>query len=176
MKPSTPYPALIPIINQTLFGYADIDEYFMKNEKLIFSNFFTSYHKQFLEDPAEDKHEWLLTVLFEYCEETTYDNREALVKIMMDNEFMTRNIILMSSLKVGQSIDFDQAFEDFNLETIKFLDKGILTPEIGIFFALHFRNFEDIELKEYSDYELDKTEYNRLISQYLKRQTNFKFT
>lgn len=176
MKTTNPYLGLIPIINQTLFGYGDIDDYFMKNEKLIFSNFFVNYHAKFLEDPTEDKHEWLLMVLFEYCEETAFSEREDIVKVILDNDTITQNIILMSSLKEGQPIDFEQAVDDFNKGMIKFIDRGKLSPEMGMFFVLHFRNFEDIKPSEFVNYELTKTEYNNLISQYLKKQTNFKFT
>lgn len=112
-------------------------------------------------------------VLFEYCEETTFLQREDIVKVIMDNETLTQNIILMSSLKEDQPIDFEQAFDDFNKGLIKFIDKGKLSPEMGIFFVLHFRNFEDIKRSELYD-EFSKEEYDILISQYLQRQTNFK--
>src|SRR5690606_8478326 len=150
--------------------------YFRKEKKLIFSNLFINYHAQFIDDPKEDKHEWLLMVLFEYCQEAIPSVRKDIVDVIMENEAIVQNIIFMSSLIKGKHLDMNQCSDDFLLGLKKFLDSGKLSPEIGHFFLLHFRNFEDIKPSEYINYELDKSEYDNLVSQYLKKQTNFKFT
>lgn len=176
MKTHNYYLALKPIIDQTLFGRADIDDYFNKEKKLIFSNLFINYHAQFIDDPMEDKHEWLLMVLFEYFQEASPSVRKDIVDVIMDNELIVQSIIFMFSLNEVKQLDMEQCSDDFILGLKKFLDDGKLSPEMGHFFLLHFRNFEDIKPSEHVNSEIDKSEYNKLISQYLKKQTNFKFT
>src|SRR5690606_5983484 len=127
-------------------------------------------------DPSEDKHEWLLMVLFEYCQDSSPSVRKEIVDVIMDNEEIVQNIIFMSSLTIGKHLEMNQCSDDFSSGLKKFLDDGKLSLEIGTFFLLHFRNFEDIKPSEFVNYELDKSEYDSLISQYLKKQTNFKFT
>lgn len=170
------YLALKPIINQTLFDLTNVDDYFKKEEKLIFSNLFVGCHAQFLDDPTEDQHELLLMTLVEYCQEADSSVRKDIVEVILDNDAIVQTIVFMSALNDGKHLDMNRCFEEFILELKAFLDGGDLTPKMGHFFLLHFRNFEDIRPSDYVNYELDRTQYNKLISQYLSRQTNFKFT
>lgn len=176
MKKPNPYLALIPIIDQTLFGIGNVDEYFKTNDKLIFSNFFINYQAQFQDDPNEHQHDWLLMVLFEYCQEASSSERKAIVDVVMDNELIVQHIIFINSLRDGRRLTTDQCSVNFHTGLKKFLDGGNLTHEMGGFFLYHFRNFEDINAKKGMTAEFNKSEYKKLISKYLKRQTDFSFT
>lgn len=176
MKRLNPYLALIPIIDQALFGFGNVEEYFKTNDKLIFSNFFINYQAQFQADPTEHQHDWLLIVLFEYCQAASSAERKAIVDVVLDNELIVQHIIFITSLRDGRRLSVDQCSINFHSGLKKFLDGGNLTPEMGGFFLYHFRNFEDINVKEGMTAEFNKSDYKKLISRYLKRQTDFSFT
>lgn len=115
-------------------------------------------------------------VLFEYCQEASSSERKAIVDVVMDNELIVQHIIFINSLRDGRRLTTDQCSVNFHTGLKKFLDGGNLTHEMGGFFLYHFRNFEDINAKKGMTAEFNKSEYKKLISKYLKRQTDFSFT
>lgn len=180
MKIPKHYLAIKPILDLTLFNIKVTDDYFKNNKKLIFSNLFAGYHKQFLANSIDDKHELLLMILFEHCAETSLSERKEIVDVIMENDIISKTIIFMSGLQDMSELeeegnfDADQNTSKFILGLRKFIDDKVVNPQIGMFFVLFFNNFADINLGVNIGYELDKKEYTDLISRYLKLQTDFK--
>lgn len=169
------YLALKPILNRTLFALDDTEHHFQNHEKLIFDNVFINYHSRFLKEQDEDKHELLMMNLLEYFEEANLQNRQDIVRVILENELITETIIFMSSLDKGKAINSEENVQAFLLSLQKFEADRIVNPQFILFFLLYFNNLEHVNPYNFTDCEVSKSEYDILISRYLQLQTDFKF-
>lgn len=174
MKIPNHYLALKPFLDWTLFGRDDVNDYFKKENKLKFSSPFMDYQTHFLAND-DDKHLLLLLNLSEYCEEMSVPERENIVKVILENNLIANATALATCLNEGRAPNREQYTFALLRGLQKFVKDGKLNAQMEYFFLIFFRNFEDINPRKYTNWEVDSSEYSDLISQYLKLQTDFSF-
>lgn len=175
MKIPNHYLALKPFLDKTLFDCSDIDSYFRTAKKLKFCDMFVDYHLHFL-DNRKDTHLVLLTDLSKYCKEIGAPEKENIVKVILENELIANATALAVCLNEGKIPDREQYTVTLLRGLQKFVKDGELNAQMAYFFTIFFRNFEDIDPKKHTNYEVTRLEYENLISSHLKYQTAFSFT
>lgn len=168
----THYLTIKPILDLSLFGIENPEKYLSKNEKIVFSREFLSYQSRFLSLEAPKENELLLQTCFRYLPNLDKQAREDIVKVLLENEPVADALMILTRLDLGLLDDEDQYTVNFNLELNDYIEKNKINASLFLFLQKHFLNFERINPANYVNFELTRTEYTDLISDYLKVQSN----
>jgi hypothetical protein len=164
------YLAIKPIFDLCLFGIDNVEEYFATNQKLRFSNEFLFYQKEFLSKDDYGDNVLLLQTCFSYLSNVTVRTREDVVKVITDNQPLAEALVVLLMLNSGLA-DTQQAAKKFQQDLIAFIKEKTINESILLFFQQHFLNFERIDITSYQNFELNRSEYLLLVSDYLKIQS-----
>lgn len=164
------YLAVKPIFDLSLFGIEDAEAHFSINETLTFSQEFLSYQEGFFGDEDHRDHELLLQTCFRHLSNIPKDARRDITTVIIENELLAEALIMLSMLNEGL-IDPEQGNIKFHIGLRTYLEENKINECIILFFQQHFLNFERIEPTSYKNFELNRADYLRLVSDYLQIQS-----
>ena len=102
--------------------------------------------------------------------------RENLIKVVLENELIANTTALAVCLNEGQIPNREQYTVTLLNGLQKFVKDGRLNTQLEYFFSIFFRNFQNIDPRKHTNYEITKLEYEDLIAGHLKYQTDFSLT
>lgn len=165
------YLTIKPILDLSLFGIENPEKYLSKKKKIVFSREFSSYQSRFLSLEAPKENELLLQTCFRYLPNLDKQAREDIVKVVLENKPVADALMILTRLDMGL-LDPKQYTAIFHCELNDYIEKNKINASLFLFLQKHFLNFERINPANYENFELTRTEYTDLISDYLKVQSN----
>jgi hypothetical protein len=165
------YLTIKPILDLSLFGIENTEKYLSENEKIVFSKEFLTYQSEFLSNEAPGENDILLKTCVCYLRNLDKHAREDIVKVLLENKPVADALMMLTRLELGL-LDPEQYTANFEGELNDYIEKNKVTPSLFLFLQKHFLNFERINPANYKNFELTRTEYTDLISDYLNVQSN----
>ncbi len=170
MKIPKEYATIKRIFNLSLFGIEDAEKNFGKDKKLAFSKEFISYQESFLNEEGSDWNAILTQSCEVYLPKLKKAERRPVAKIIMDNEQLCKTLIITLMLN-EKTIKPNQAKDAFMISLSLFIHENKIDKVIVLFIQQHFLRFERIDPSKNENFELDEALYWKVISGYLKVQT-----
>lgn len=165
------YLTIKPILDLALFGIENPEKHLSKEEKIVFSREFLSYQSRFLLLEAPKENELLLETCFRYLPNLDKQARADIVKVVLENKPVADALMILTRLDMGL-LDPEQYTAIFHCELNDYIEKNKINASLFLFLQKHFLNFERINPANYENFELTRTEYTDLISDYLKVKSN----
>jgi hypothetical protein len=159
------------IFDQSLFGTENPEEEFLRYNKVTFSKAFSSYQIKFLSIDAGEGNEILFKTCVRYLPNLDKQAREDIVKVLLENEPVASALMFMTRLDLGLLDDEDQYTVNFDRELSEYIENKKITPSLYLFLQKHFLDLKKINPADYQHFELTRSEYYDLLSNYTKVQS-----
>ena len=159
------------IFDLSLFGTENPEEDLLRYNKVAFSKEFSSYQIKFLSIDAGDGNEILFKTCVRYLPNIDKQAREDIVKVLLENEPVASALMIMTRLDLGLLDDEDQYTVNFDRELSEYIENKKITPSLHLFLQKHFLDFKKINPAGYQHFEITRSEYYDLLSDYTKVQS-----
>ena len=159
------------IFDLSLFGTQNPEEYLASNEKLVFSKDFIAYQAGFLSSDDPGENELLLQTCVRYLRKLDKQGRMDIVKVLRENKPVADALMMLTRLELGL-LNPEEYTVNFDCELNEYVDENKITSSLLLFLQKHFLNLQRINPTDYQNFELTRSEYTELVSEYMKVQSN----